>query len=164
MQTARQLSLFIAITIWGILIGGIAYAHIVYFPPYLAHLPGSNRLISGVDGLHDENFWMSVHPIAILFTIITLVLNWKLKARRTFILMTFGIYALTIAATATYFVPELKAFAASSQSTTVTPAELIQRGQTWLRLSWVRGIFMYLGFILLVVALTKGKHESSSNL
>jgi hypothetical protein len=75
MQKSRQISLFITITLWAIIIGGISYSHVVYFPPYLSHLPESNRLITGEYGLHDENFWMLVHPLAILFTIIPLILS-----------------------------------------------------------------------------------------
>ena len=69
MQKSRQLFLFITITLWAIIIGGIVYSHIVYFPPYLSHLPESTSLITGEYGLHDENFWMFVHPLAILSTI-----------------------------------------------------------------------------------------------
>ena len=43
---------------------------------------------------------MLIHPAAILSIIITLVLNWKLAARRKFILITVAIYALAIIATA----------------------------------------------------------------
>ena len=102
MQQARQVSLFMTITLWAIIIGGIMYSHIVYFPPYLSHLPESNKLITGEYGLRDENFWMLVHPLAILSIIITLLLNWKLQTRRKFILVTLGIYALVILVTATY--------------------------------------------------------------
>ena len=161
MQKSRQLSLFITITLWAIIIGGIAYSHIVYFPPYLSHLPESNQLITGEFGLKDGNFWMLVHPLVIIFTVITLILNWKLKVRRKFILIPLGIYALVIIATATYFLPRLFAFADSNNSTTVTPSEWFQRGQTWQHLSWIRGFFMYLGFIMLLIALTKDKNENS---
>jgi hypothetical protein len=155
MTKARQLSLFTAITIWAIIIGGIMYSHIVYFPPYLSHLPESNKLITGDYGLKDGNFWMFIHPLAIATTIITLVLNWKLKTRRKFILMTFSIYVFAIIATATYFLPALFSFADSNNATTVTPAEWFQRGQTWQHLSWVRGFFMFIGFLMLLIALTK---------
>lgn len=155
MQQARQLSLFIAITAWAILIGGIMYAHIVYFPPYLSQLPESNKLINGPYGLRDENFWMLIHPFAILSTITTLLLNWKLKARRKCILLPTIIYALVIVATATYFLPGLFAFAESGNSSTVTAADWYQRGQTWQYMSWIRGAFMFIGFILLLLALIK---------
>jgi hypothetical protein len=160
MIKARQLSLFIAITCWALLVGGVVYTHIVYFPPYLSHLPESNKLITGDYGLHDGNFWMFVHPLAIVSTIMTLILNWKLKTRRKFILTTFSIYVLVIIATATYFLPGLMTFADSNNITTVTPSEWFQRGQTWQRWSWIRGSFVFTGFFLLLIALTKDNTEN----
>jgi hypothetical protein len=159
MEQARQISLFITLIIWATLIGGIMYSNIVYFPPYLSHLPESNSLITGPYGLQDGNFWMLVHPVAILSTIVTLILNWKLTLRRKFILITIGIYAFALIATAIYFVPGLIAFADSNNSTTITRSEWFQRGQTWQHLSWIRGFFMYAGFFSLLVALTKNRNE-----
>jgi hypothetical protein len=159
MQLSRQVSLFITITIWAIIIGGVMYSHIVYFPAYLSHLPESNQLITGKYGLRDENFWMLVHPMMILSIIATLMLNWKLPGRRKFILIAFGIYALAIVVTALYFVPGLKAFAASGGSTILTPAEWYQRGQTWQHLSWIRGFSLYVGFIMLLIALLKDRRN-----
>jgi hypothetical protein len=155
MTQARQISLHFAIMLWAIIIGGIMYTHIVYFPAYLSHLPESNSLITGKYGLRDENFWLLVHPVAILSTIITLVLNWKLKTRRKFIFTSFGIYALVLVATALYFIPGLLTFADSTNNTTVTPAEWFQKGQTWQHMSWIRGSFVFVGFLLMVIALTK---------
>lgn len=156
MQQAKQLSLLIAITAWAILIGGIVYAHLVYFPPYLSHLPESNALITGPYAIRDENFWMRIHPVAILSTVIALLLNWKLQARRKWIAAAAIIYTGVIIATATYFLPGLLAFANSANSN-LTVAEWYQRGQTWQYLSWLRGAFMFAGFILLLQALTKGR-------
>jgi hypothetical protein len=155
MIKARQLSLFITIIFWATIIGGIVYSHIVYFPPYLSHLPESNKLITGEYGLKEANFWMFIHPFAILSTITTLILNWKVKARRKYILITFGIYAAVIIVTSTYFLPELRLFADSNNATAITPTEWFQRGQTWQYLSWVRGAFMFIGFLMLLIALTK---------
>jgi uncharacterized membrane protein len=155
MLPAKQISLFVTVTVWATLIGGVMYSHIVYFPPYLSHLPASNGLITGEYGMQDGHFWMIVHPVAILSTILSLVLNWRLKGKRKLILTSLGIYALAIAATAVYFVPELMAFADSGTSTTVSAAEWFQRGQTWQHMSWIRGSFMYAAFILLLMALTR---------
>lgn len=159
MLPAKQISLFLTVTVWATLIGGVMYSHIVYFPPYLSHLPTSNSLITGEYGLKDGNFWMIVHPLAILSTIFSLVLNWRLKGNRKLILASLCIYALAIVATAAYFVPELMAFADGGASTTVSADEWFRRGQTWQHLSWIRGAFMYSAFILLVIALTKGNRE-----
>lgn len=136
------------------LIGGILYSHIVYMPAYLGHLPESNNLIRGDYGLKDENFWMFIHPFAILSTIITLVLNWKQKERRKLISTTALIYGLVIIIKALYFVPALQAFAKADESG-LTPSTLYEQGQLWQRMSWLRGVCMFSGFILLLVALTK---------
>ncbi|MEO6758342.1 MAG: single-stranded DNA-binding protein [Saprospiraceae bacterium] len=159
MQIARQLSLFLAITLWAMMVGAIVYSHIVYFPPYLSHLPESNKLITGDYGIHDENFWMLVPQFALLATILTLILNWKLKIRRKFILIAFSIYVLSIVAITIYFVPGLMAFADSNNQPTVSPSEWFQRGQRWQHLSCIRGSFITIGFLMLLVALTKDKTE-----
>lgn len=155
MIQARQISLYAAITFWAIIIGGVVYSHVVYFPPYLSNLPESNKLITGDYGLHDENFWMFIHPFTIATTIVTLILNWRIKTRRKLILIAFAIYALAIVATATYFVPNLRAFASSSSDATTQPSEWYQRGQTWQHFSWIRGSSLYIGFLMLLIALTK---------
>ncbi len=155
MQQLKQVSLYLAIFFWAMIVGGIMYSHIVYFPAYLTHLPASNQLISGAYGLHDENFWAFIHPVAVVLTIVTLIVNWKLKQRRTFILIAAGIYSLAIFFTAIYFVPELQAFAKST-AFSATVSELFERGQTWQHRSWIRGSFMFAGFIMLLVALQKG--------
>jgi hypothetical protein len=155
MIQARQISLYMTLTFWAIIIGGVMYSHIVYFPPYLSHLPESNKLITGDYGLHDGNFWMFVHPFAIVTTIAALILNWRIKKRRKLILMAFSIYALAIVATAAYFVPNLLAFAGSSSDTSVPPSVWYQKGQTWQHLSWIRGSALYIGFLMLLISLTK---------
>ncbi|HNU89405.1 MAG TPA: DUF1772 domain-containing protein [Ferruginibacter sp.] len=161
MQQFKQVSLYLAIFFWAMIVGGIVYSHIVYFPAYLTHLPASNQLISGEYGLHDENFWMFIHPVTMALTITTLVLNWRSKQRRTFILITTGIYAFVIFFTAIYFVPELQAFAKST-GTSATVSELFERGQTWQHRSWIRGSFMLTGFIMLLVALQRGNKLKAS--
>ena len=160
MNQAKQLAVFCTLLLWGTVIGGVAYSHLVFFPPYLSHLPESTNLINGPYGVHDENFWMLIHPLLILSLIITLLLNWKLVDRRRYILIAMGIYALAIIATAIYFVPELKAFAESNRSTTISTAEWLQRGQQWQYLSWTRGFFMYVGFVMMLIALTKSRIEN----
>ena len=161
MQKAKQPSLFIAISLWAIIIGGIVYSHIVFFPPYLSHLPESNKLITGVYGLNEGNFWMFIHPLAFLSTIIALILNWKKNAGKKSILISLAIYTLALIVTAIYFLPGLTAFANSNANTSISLSEWFQRGQTWQHLSWVRGFFMFIGFINLLIALTKSQTQNS---
>ena len=151
MTNARDISLGVAIILWATILGGVAYSHIVFFPPYLSALPQSASLVHGPYGLHDERFWLMIHPLLILSLIVTFALHWRVKPRRNRIAISMGIYAVAIVATAIYFVPELIAFAKSPESN-VTAAEWYARGQTWQHLSWLRGVFMYAGFIPLLLA------------
>lgn len=150
----KTYSLFLAIILWGTLLGGIAYSHLVYFPVYLSALPDSAVVVNGPYGLHEAVFWMTIHPLLILSLILALVLNWKSKPQRKRILISFAIYVVVIAVSSLYFIPELGAFQQSPESS-LTPAEWLARGQRWQRLSWIRGAVMYAGILPLLVALTK---------
>ena len=156
MTTLRlsTVSLMLSIILWGTLLGGIAYSHLVYFPPYLSALPDSAVVVNGPYGLHEGIFWMTIHPLLILSLIITLALNWRLPARRKLILITFALYVLVLIISQIYFIPELGAFARSPESS-LTPAEWLARGQRWQRLSWIRGATMYAGIVPLLLALAR---------
>src|SRR5687767_6630714 len=88
--------LIIAIILWGILLGGIVYSHLVYFPVFLSNLPESAIVETGPYGLKDGKFWMSIHPVLILTLIIAIIANWKNKPRLKKILISFVVYAVVI--------------------------------------------------------------------
>jgi hypothetical protein len=147
-------SLFLAITLWGTLLGGIVYSHLVYFPVYLSALPDSSIVVNGPFGLHEARFWLLIHPLLILSMLATLALNWKLRERRKLILISVGIYFVVLVVTQLYFLPELSAFRESPKSS-LSPADWLARGTLWQRLSWLRGAVMYIGLLPLLLALTK---------
>ena len=153
-------SLFLVVILWGTLLGGITYSHLVYFPVYLSALPDSAVVVTGPYGLHESRFWLTVHPLVILSLILALILNWKFRARRKLILITFAIYAVVLVVTQLYFLPELFAFERSANSG-VSPAEWFSRGQRWQRLSWIRGVIMYAAILPLLLALTKPTSDSA---
>jgi hypothetical protein len=156
MATSRigTYSLFLAIILWGTLLGGIAYSHLVYFPVYLSALPDSSVVVNGTYGLNETIFWVTIHPLLILSLILALVLNWKSKSRRKLILISLATYIVVLVVTQIYFLPELGAFRRSAEST-LSPAEWLVRGQRWQRLSWIRGAIMYVAILPLLLALTK---------
>lgn len=155
---ARTISLMVAIIFYGIFIGGIVYAHVVFFPPYLSALPGSAALTNGPYALHDEYFWTLIHPLAILALVVALVLNWKISTRRKLIAMPLVLYVIAIIVTLLYFVPELRAFHASPSSG-VSAAEWYARGQRWQHLSWMRGTIMGLAMVPLLLALMTPEND-----
>jgi len=142
----------VSVVLYGTLLGGIVYAHLVFFPPYLSGLPNSAVLVNGAYPLHDEKFWTLIHPLAVLSLIIALAFNWKIVACRRLIMIPLAIYVLALVVTAWYFVPELRAFR-NSPNLGGSPAEWFARGQRWQYLSWLRGAMMYLGMAPLLLAL-----------
>ena len=155
MATLRlsTVSLMLSIILWGTLLGGIAYSHLVYFPVYLSALPDSAVVVNGPYGLKEGVFWMSIHPLLILSLIITLVLNWRLKPRRKLILITMAVYVVVLVISSLYFIPELVEFQRSPRSG-LSAAEWYARGQRWQHLSWVRGAVCYAAIVPLLLALT----------
>ena len=148
----RTMSMMLAIILYGILIGGIVYSHVVFFPPYLSALPNSAVLVNGPYALHDEYFWILIHPLAILSLIVALILNWKIPARRKLIAIPLTLYIVAIIATSLYFVPELRAFH-NSPSSGISAADWYARGQRWQHFSWTRGTILGLAMIPLLLAL-----------
>src|ERR1044071_4714104 len=109
-------SLMLSVVLWGTLLGGIAYSHLVYFPVYLSALPDSAVVVNGPYGLHEGIFWGLIHPLLILSLIFSLAMNWKLRERRRLILISFAVYILVLIVSSIYFIPELGNFARSPQS------------------------------------------------
>ncbi|HEY3040300.1 MAG TPA: anthrone oxygenase family protein [Pyrinomonadaceae bacterium] len=151
--------LMLTIVLWGTLLGGIAYSHLVFFPVYLSALPGSAVLVNGPYAMNDGIFWMIIHPLLIISLVATLILNWKSSSRRKLIAISFAVYAIVLLVSLFYFVPELVLFKHSPEST-LQATEWLVRGRRWQRLSWLRGAVTYLAFVPLLIALTKPAAES----
>jgi hypothetical protein len=147
-------ALMVAIILWGTLLGGVAYSHLVYFPVYLSSLPGSAVVVNGPYAMNDGIFWMIIHPLLITSLVAALVLNWNSPSRRKLIAVSFIVYVVVLLISFSFFVPELTLFKHSPEST-VPPAEWIARGRRWQRLSWLRGLVMYLAIVPLLFGLTK---------
>lgn len=147
-------SLMLAVVVWGTVLGGFLYSHLVFFPAFLSDLPGSAVLVNGRYPLKDGRFWSVAHAGLFLVLPATLVLNWKSAARRRLIAESVAAYLLAFTATALYFVPELLEFARSPVSS-VAETEWLARGLRWQRLSWLRGGSMYAAFVPLLLALAR---------
>lgn len=149
---AGTIALMVSVLLMGVLLGGIVYSHIAFFPSYLAGLPNSAALVNGPYPIRDGSFWVLIHPLAILSLIISLLLNWKIPPRRKLIAIPLTIYVVAIIVTSLYFVPELMAFRESPNSG-IPPADWYARGQRWQHLSWLRGTVMGLSYVALLLAL-----------
>ena len=153
-------ALMVAIILWGTLLGGVAYSHLVYFPVYLSDLPNSAVVVNGPYGLNEVIFWAIIHPLLIISLVVALLLNWNSRVRRKLIAFSFIVYVIVLLISAFYFIPELALFKHSPEST-VPATEWLARGKRWQRLSWLRGLTMYLAIIPLLFALTKSDESRS---
>jgi len=150
-------ALMLSVTLWGVLLGGIVYSHLVFFPVYLSHLPESSVLVNGEYGLNDATFWTMIHPLLILSLVVSLVANWRDRSRRNMVVITFGVYIVVIITTMIYFLPELGQFSRSPLLPDVTAAEWVARGQRWQHMSWIRGTICLLNIVPLLFALATSR-------
>ena len=63
-------ALMVTVILWGVLLGGVAYSHMVFFPVFLSDLPASSTVVKGVYGLDESRFWMTLHPLLITSLIV----------------------------------------------------------------------------------------------
>ena len=153
--------LMISVILWGVLLGGIVFAHVVYFPVYLSHLPESAIITNGEYALHEEHFWLFIHPLLVLSLIVSLIANWGDAVRRKLIGSTLGVYVAVIVISALYFIPQLAEFHDSPKSG-IPSAEWIERGQHWQHMSWIRGAILFISAIPLLIALARPKTNANS--
>jgi hypothetical protein len=150
----RTYALMISVILWGVLLGGVAYSHIVFFPVYLSDLPASAVIVNGPYALNEARFWMLLHPLLILSLLISLIANWRIRSRRPLIASTAGIYLIIIVITSLYFLPELIRFH-DSPTSGIPAAEWLARGNSWQYLSWLRGATLFIAAVPLLIALTR---------
>ncbi|MCW3110886.1 MAG: hypothetical protein JWQ09_5392 [Segetibacter sp.] len=146
--------LIIACIAWGILIGGVVYSHLVFFPVYLSDLPKSAEVVNGTYGMDEAIFWIIIHPILILSLIVAMIANRKYKERRNLILISFAVYAIILIISGIYFVPELMKFK-SSPTSGIPASEWIKRGRNWMTYSVIRAAVILVVTFPLFMALTK---------
>ena len=149
----RTLLLILGSISFIIVIGGATYEHAAVVPAWSAAVPESLSMFQGKYGLAPGKFWIPVHPVTLVLLISALVANWKTQ-RRGYILVTLIGYALILATTFAYFVPELMAITQTAYSPTVD-TDLTRRANLWEALSLVRLGFLFVLAITLLMGLSK---------
>ena len=154
-------SLMVTVVLWGVLLGGVVYAHIVYFPVYLSHLPESSVVVNGPYGLNEAVFWMTIHPLLVLSLVVSLALNWRDLRRRKLIAMSLVVYVIILVISSLYFIPQLVEFRNSPQSN-ISAEEWLARGNRWQYLSWIRGSVLFIFSVPLLFSLAAPKSSDEN--
>jgi hypothetical protein len=135
------------------IIGAAIYEHTALWPAAFSEPPKSLTVFQGPYRLNAAPFWQSIHPVTLLLFTITLIVSWRTQ-RRKFILIALAGYVLILAATFTYFVPELLDLTGTPYAETIDPS-LQSRGSLWTNLSLVRGGVLIVLAMNLLIGLTE---------
>ncbi len=139
---------------WGVLCGAVVYEHLAVIPQWTREPPVSLTMWNGPFGLKAERFWMAIHPLLLLLLAGALVLEWEHPQRRLWLGVTAGAYAVIIAATVAYYVPELLKLTREPQAP-IPPPEWRRRARRWELWSFPRSaLVLVLAFPLLFVLST----------
>ena len=143
---------------FSVIIGAGIYEHIALWPVAFSEPPKSLSVFQGPYRLTPAPFWMSIHPITLIFFVAALIANWRTNRKQT-LLITIAGYMLILVVTHIYFVPELMELTGTPFSDTVDPS-LQDRGSLWINLSLIRAAILIV--LSLNLLLTFAKREAVS--
>ena len=106
-MTTSAIFLQLATLGWGVMCGAMIYEHVAVVPQWAKRPPESLTMWTGEHRLRAERFWMTIHPVLLVLLGVALATGWSDDAQRVRLLTVAGGYALVIAATASWYVPEL---------------------------------------------------------
>jgi hypothetical protein len=139
--------------VFSIVIGAAVYEHVAVWPNAFAAPPKSLHMFQGEYPLHTAPFWMSVHPVGLIFFFTTIAVNWKTARRKNVLIPLMG-YLVVLISTAIFFVPTLLHLTGLKYSVTIDP-EMQSLAKLWVNLSLLRLAFLIGLSIILFLGLTK---------
>jgi len=155
----RTYTLMISVLLWGVLLGGVVYSHMVFFPVYLSNLPDSAAVVNGPYGLNEARFWLTIHPLLVLSLVVALIANWRERTKRFLIGSTLIVYLVVLVVSALFFVPELIAF----HDSPITAGDWQPRADRWWNLSLLRGTTLFIFAIPLLFARARSEASNGGN-
>jgi hypothetical protein len=91
-------------------IGGGLYEHVVLTPLWSASPPSSFSIIQPGTGVPLQDFWIPVHAAITVFLLLSLVLAWKERKVRRWLLIGLGSYIVMRAWSGLFFIREMLEF------------------------------------------------------
>src|SRR6185503_14158838 len=153
MKSLNDILLILASISFIVIFGAAIYEHAVLVPTWAAAPPSSLAIFQGQYKLEPQNFWIPIHPLTVLLLILSLITNWKNDRRKNILIVCIS-YAVILAITFTYFVPEIISIMKIPFQDTVDPS-LVHRASMWETLSLIRLAFIGILCCVLLTALTK---------
>jgi hypothetical protein len=138
--------------------GAGSYEHAAVVPQWTARPPESLVMLHGPYALAPMTWWRSVHPPTLLLGIAALVLL-RHQARRRFVAAGVAVYAVALAATLGWYVPELLALT-SDPGAAIPAAAWKARADRWEMLSLVRLAALFVASVALLRAVAAPPHRA----
>ena len=112
--------------------------------------PDSFYMFLGRYGQQTTHYWKVVSPLATLTFVLSLVFNWHIVGRRTWLLVALACYLTVQVATMTFFVPEQEALITNAGT---LPRDTIRaRAHRWIFLNYFRNVAGVLAYVFLMCA------------
>lgn len=153
MKSAKDIFLILASMSFIIVLGAATYEHMGVVPQWSAAPPSSLAMFQGDYGLRAQNFWIPIHPVTFLLMTAALIANWRTPRRNNILTVLIG-YAIILAATFIYFVPQLMDITQTPYREDVDQ-ELVTIASMWETLSLIRLVFIAVLAYILLSSLTK---------
>jgi hypothetical protein len=136
-------------------LGGGNYEAINVTHKVTAAPPHSLAMLQGPYGFFPVVFWIIFHPLTELLFVLTLIFNWRIPQRRSFLLVAFVGTVLLRVATMLYFAPETEVITSVPYSETVDEALLV-RARQWESWNYLRLAGYYAVAIILLFVINRG--------
>jgi hypothetical protein len=133
-------------------IGGGLYEHVVLTPLWSASPPSSFSIIQPGTGVPLQDFWIPVHAAITVFLLLSLVLAWKERKVRRWLLIGLGSYIVMRAWSGLFFIREMLEFQKVPLDSPAS-AELTARVARWTFWTWFREPLDVLSFLSFLLAL-----------
>ncbi|GAA0360774.1 hypothetical protein [Bacillus horti] len=146
-------TLIVLITLLAFELGGAFYEWIVVASQWSSYPPQSFSILQGEYALPLDSFWMPLHMVAQFVIVLSLILCWKDKQRRKFMLILVGLYIALRVPTFMYFIPELEFFRTTSTDTAWSQG-MQDRADRWVLLSIGRTAIIAVSYVLAWMALS----------
>lgn len=154
-QTIQSIFIFAHFCLLMMFLGGVFFETFISYPNWFHNIPASLEVVNNFFQVRNPgNFFQTILPLIILTGIGFVILGWKVKPARTFILVSLALLVCTEIVTIVYIYPRIGIML--REGTTVHSVDVLkQTAQEFLRANQVRIVFILIAEVLSFIGLWK---------
>ncbi len=152
--------LWIAVVAWGFWLGGLIYEMVVIIPLWSANLPNSvlewNSRPDFV--VNPTRFYLPTAITLILSSLLAMILNWKSRNQRIWLILSTICVITTFVFTLLYFFPKNDVLF-RNQVSGLSGEEITAIANSWIKANYLRVMIMIIGFFAALKAFSLPKTD-----